>query len=132
MTPGPCPICYIGELGPVMSVNRNVPNLGPRLSIVDASGKRLARIGGRHAGVGRGEFIAPHGIAVDTRGDVYIGEVCRSAVAAEVPAGWRCSSVKLGALELLRGRCVVRGSPPRARRIPTRRRARRAPHHEGT
>ena len=55
--------------------NRNVPNLGPRLTIVDASGKRLARIGGMHAGLGRGEFIAPHGIAVDSRGDVYVGEV---------------------------------------------------------
>jgi NHL repeat len=75
MTPGPCPICYIGELGPAMNVNRNVPNLGPRLTIVDASGKRLARIGGMHAGLGRGEFIAPHGIAVDSRGDVYVGEV---------------------------------------------------------
>jgi DNA-binding beta-propeller fold protein YncE len=75
MTQGPCPICYIGELGPVMGVNRNVPNLGPRLTIVDAKGKRLARVGGRHAGLGRGEFIAPHGIAVDSHGDVYVGEV---------------------------------------------------------
>src|SRR5581483_11264629 len=24
------PVCYIGELGPVQPVNRNVPNLGPR------------------------------------------------------------------------------------------------------
>ena len=63
------------HLGPVMNVNKNVPNLGPRISIVDASGKRLARFGGRHAGLGRGEFIAPHGMAVDSRGDVYVGEV---------------------------------------------------------
>ena len=28
MPPGKCPICYIGELGPTMAVNRNAPNLG--------------------------------------------------------------------------------------------------------
>jgi DNA-binding beta-propeller fold protein YncE len=75
MPAGRCPVCYIGELGPVMPVNRNVPNLGPRLTIVDNSGKRLARIGGMQAGLGGGEFLAPHGIAVDSRGDIYVGEV---------------------------------------------------------
>jgi DNA-binding beta-propeller fold protein YncE len=75
MPPGRCPLCYIGELGPGMSVNRYVPNLGPRVTIVDHTGKRVGRFGGRLAGVGRGEFIAPHGIAVDSRGDVYVGEV---------------------------------------------------------
>jgi DNA-binding beta-propeller fold protein YncE len=75
MPAGRCPICYIGELGPALSVNRDVPNLGPRLTIVDHRGKRLARIGGLHAGLGRGEFIAPHGIAADSRGDIYVGEV---------------------------------------------------------
>src|SRR6185437_3143833 len=30
MPPGKCPICYIGELGAVQPVSRNVPNLGPR------------------------------------------------------------------------------------------------------
>ncbi len=53
----PCALCrcggkhptfIIGELGPGMPVNRNVPNLGPRLSIVDATGKRIARLGGEN------------------------------------------------------------------------------------
>src|SRR5271166_4084008 len=35
------PVAYIGELGPVQPVNRNSPNLGPRVSIVDHTGKRL-------------------------------------------------------------------------------------------
>ena len=39
------PVCYIGELGPVQPVNRNSPNLGPRVSIVDHQGKLLSRIG---------------------------------------------------------------------------------------
>ena len=75
MPHGKCPVCYIGELGPVMAVNRDVPNLGPRLTIVDRTGKRLGRIGGLHAGLGPGEFLAPHGIAVDSHGDIYVGEV---------------------------------------------------------
>ncbi len=66
----------IGELGPAMPINRNYPNLGPRLSIVDAKGKNLARLGGRDGpGLEAGKFIAPHGLAVDSRGDVYVGEV---------------------------------------------------------
>ena len=30
-----CPICYVGELGPATRTNRNYPNLGPRVSIID-------------------------------------------------------------------------------------------------
>jgi len=75
MPRGHHPVCYIGELGPGMAVNLEVPNLGPRLTITDHTGKRLARIGGLHAGNGPGEFHAPHGIAVDSHGDIYVGEV---------------------------------------------------------
>src|SRR6266566_4239433 len=45
---GKQPNFIIGELGPGMPVNRKVPNLGPRLSIVDAKGKRIARLGGEN------------------------------------------------------------------------------------
>ena len=66
----------IGELGPGLAVNRKVPNLGPRLSIVDAKGERIARLGGEHGpGVETGRFLAPHGIALDSKGDIYVGEV---------------------------------------------------------
>jgi hypothetical protein len=59
-----------------MAVNRKVPNLGPRLSIVDAKGKRIARLGGENGpGLEAGKFLAPHGIAMDSKGDIYIGEV---------------------------------------------------------
>jgi len=80
MPPGKCPICYIGECGPVMAVNREVPNLGPRISIVDNDGQLLARIGDiSGAGYEPGQFISPHGIAVDSRGDVYVAEVSATA-----------------------------------------------------
>ena len=70
------PNFIIGELGPGMPVNRHVPNLGPRLSIVDAQGHRIARLGGENGpGLETGQFLAPHGLAVDSRGDIYVGEV---------------------------------------------------------
>jgi len=75
MPPGECPICYVGELGSTQAVNRNVPNLGPRVTIVDNKGKRIARLGGVGPGLGPTEFLAPHGLAVDSRGDLYVGEV---------------------------------------------------------
>lgn len=75
MPPGRCPICFIGELGPVMPVNRHVPNLGPRITIVDHTGTRIGRIGGPGCGLGPTEFLAPHGLAVDSQGDLYVAEV---------------------------------------------------------
>ena len=66
----------IGELGPGMPVNRHSPNLGPRLSIVGRDGKLIARLGGKDGpGLKTGQFLAPHGLAVDSRGDIYVGEV---------------------------------------------------------
>ncbi|HEY4253049.1 MAG TPA: peptidyl-alpha-hydroxyglycine alpha-amidating lyase family protein [Roseomonas sp.] len=75
MPKGSCPICYVGECGPGLNVNRAAPNLGPRVSILDNKGKLLARIGGERWGLGGGAFISPHGIAVDSHGDIYVGEV---------------------------------------------------------
>ena len=65
MPTGKCPVCYVGELGPVQPVNRDMPNLGPRVTIVDNTGKRLARLGGPHAGLGLDRV---HGAAWAERG----------------------------------------------------------------
>jgi DNA-binding beta-propeller fold protein YncE len=73
-----CPVCYVGELGPATRTNRNYPNLGPRLSIIDNKGNLLARIGGQHPGTDPLDYIGPHGLAVDSRGDIYVGEVSRT------------------------------------------------------
>jgi DNA-binding beta-propeller fold protein YncE len=45
-----------------------------RLSVYDAQGTVLARWGGPDA-TAAGSFAAPHGLAVDSRNDVYVGEV---------------------------------------------------------
>jgi DNA-binding beta-propeller fold protein YncE len=73
------PIFYIGELGPSTPVNLPWPNIGPRLSIVTHDGKLLAELGNPHAGEAPGQFIAPHGLAVDSHGDIYVGEVSYTA-----------------------------------------------------
>ena len=76
MPRGECPHCFIGELGPGMPVNRKMPNLGPRLTIVDNKGNRLARLGGEEGLVNApGKFMAPHGLAVDSQDNIYVGEV---------------------------------------------------------
>jgi hypothetical protein len=77
VTRGKKPLGFIGELGPetVATLTRGVPNLGPRVSIVTAEGKLLAHLGREPIGEGLGQFIAPHGIAVDSRGDIYVAEV---------------------------------------------------------
>ena len=50
------------------------------MSIVDNKGKLLARFGDiKGAGNAPGQFISPHGLAVDSRGDVYVGEVSATA-----------------------------------------------------
>ena len=51
---------YIGELGTALAVNAEVPNIGNRVSILNEA---------------PGQFIAPHGCAVDSRGDLYVAEV---------------------------------------------------------
>ncbi len=65
---------YVGELGAGMKVNIDLPNIGPRVSVYDTNGKLLARMGN---GFGQepGRFMAPHGICLDSRGDLYLGEV---------------------------------------------------------
>ena len=72
-------LCYVGELASQLAVNENYPNLGPRISIYDLEGKRLARLGDIRPGEEPGQFIAPHGIATDSRGDIYVGEVSWAA-----------------------------------------------------
>ena len=56
----------------------NFPNLGPRLSILSRDGKLLSRVDEK-SGLSPTQFSAPHGLAVDSRGDVYIGEVSWTA-----------------------------------------------------
>ena len=74
MTIGPDGNIYIGELTAVEGWD-DAPGLGHRISILSPRGELLARLGDPQEGEEPGKFIAPHGIAVDSRGDVYVSEV---------------------------------------------------------
>ncbi len=51
-----------------------VPELQHRLTIVDLDGNMLAQWGGESSREA-GRFVAPHGVAIDSHGDIYVGEV---------------------------------------------------------
>ena len=65
---------YVGELNGTGAPGGR-PGLGHRVTIYDLDGNRVCVFGAPEEGEGAGKFIAPHGIAVDSKGDVYVGEV---------------------------------------------------------
>jgi hypothetical protein len=105
MTQGRCPLCIVGEIGPYLRANFGWPNVGPRVSILSHDGRLLSRIDASpSAGTGPGQFISPHGIAADSRGDIYVGEVSYTGWPSlfpdePIPKGLRCLQkfVKVGA-----------------------------------
>jgi DNA-binding beta-propeller fold protein YncE len=83
---------YVSELW--WQPGQTSPRYGPagdarsgRASVYDGDGRVLARWGGPDP-VAAGSFAAPHGIAVDSRGDVYVSEVTWTFAASRghVPA----------------------------------------------
>ena len=72
---GADPLCYIGEGGPAGEINKDWPNIGSRVSIHTLKGKVVARLGKPHGGMLPGQFTSPHGIAVDSRGNIFVGEL---------------------------------------------------------
>jgi DNA-binding beta-propeller fold protein YncE len=70
---------YVTELGFLAGLfpGMSFPNIRdplPRLTIRSPGGEILTQWGGRD-GCAPGNFFAPHSIAIDSRGDLYVGEV---------------------------------------------------------
>ena len=68
-------LVYIGEYFCGIGSNDIGTDLGPRVSILNTKGEVLARVGRQSYGAQSGRFYSPHGIAVDSRGDIYVAEV---------------------------------------------------------
>ena len=71
-------LVYIGEYFGGIGANDIGTQLGPRVTVMNTDGKILARIGTQSYGAQTGRFYSPHGIAVDSRGDIYVAEVSHS------------------------------------------------------
>ena len=72
-------LVYIGQVPTQLEVNADYPNIGGCVTIHNLNGHRLARLGDVWRGEGPGQFISPHGIAIDSHGDIYVGEVSFAA-----------------------------------------------------
>ncbi len=68
-------LVYVGELGAAIGANLAATGLGPRISIYNTSGNVIARLGNQGEGFETGKFVAPHGVCIDSRADIYVGEV---------------------------------------------------------
>lgn len=80
------PLVIVGELATYLEVNRHTPNIGARVSVFDQDGDEVATIMAETPiGVGPGQFISPHSVALDSEGSLYVGEVGRADWAAVFP-----------------------------------------------
>ena len=68
-------LVYVGEYYAGISSNETGLRLGPRVTVFDRGGTVLARLGDEPMGPESGRFYFPHGIAVDSHGDIYVAEV---------------------------------------------------------
>lgn len=64
----------VAEAGPP-PVQDGVPNLGLRIEILNKEGDRISRFGNGTLGEDFDQFIAPHGLAIDSDSSIYIAEV---------------------------------------------------------
>ena len=71
---GPDGNIFVGEMGPP-PVQEGVRNLGNCVSILSPDGKIIEKLGDELPGSNPNQFVAPHGIAVDSKGSVYVAEV---------------------------------------------------------
>jgi DNA-binding beta-propeller fold protein YncE len=89
-------ILYVAELGWATNINRDMPNIGPRISVLNNKGEVLSRIGDMGYGFNLGQFTAPHGICLDSKLNIYVAEVSKTNISHfEIPPEYPRSFQKL-------------------------------------
>ena len=73
-------LIYVAELGFGTLISKAVPNIGPRVTVLNKQGKVLQRIGDLGYGLKPGQFIAPHGLCLDSNCNIYVAEVASTAM----------------------------------------------------
>jgi DNA-binding beta-propeller fold protein YncE len=94
----PCDMCidpeeniYVAEVGGVFMSTGKVPNHdnpSARVTVRNLNGEILSEWGEADP-LGEGRYFAPHSIAIDSQGSLYIGEVSTSYTGGTAPADWR-------------------------------------------
>ena len=72
------PNLYVAEAGPP-PVQEGVRNLGRRVVVLDPDLNEIDEFGDAHGGQRPDQLLAPHGIATDSTGAVYVAEVSYTA-----------------------------------------------------
>jgi sugar lactone lactonase YvrE len=73
---------YVAQMPPYTYI-ADAPGVGHEVRVYDQKGKLQARIGELTPGFAPGQFTAPHGIAIDSRGNLYVAEMPRSILGEE-------------------------------------------------
>ena len=73
---------YVAEMPPPVYI-LDAPGVGHAIRIYDMKGNLLTRFGDPQPGEESGRFTAPHGIAVDSWGDIYVCEMPRANMGEE-------------------------------------------------
>ena len=85
---------FVGEAAPALNATANWWGIGPWISVFDEKGKCLAKLGAGRPGHEPGAFISPHGLAVDSHGDIYVGECAKGGfkkyLKGEMPERLKC------------------------------------------
>jgi DNA-binding beta-propeller fold protein YncE len=69
-------LVYVGEyFGGTVEGYHGATQIGPRVSVLNTRGTLLARLGNESFGDEPGRFFAPHAIATDSEGSIYVAEV---------------------------------------------------------
>jgi DNA-binding beta-propeller fold protein YncE len=80
---------YVAEMGCVFlfGPNANLDCLPARVTVRDSDGRVLEELNDEHQPE-LNRYFAPHGIAVDSRGDLYVSEVPDSYTFGQAPSDW--------------------------------------------